>query len=153
MTTKTKQTFSAAAYKQLAAKKRNESTVFDVTLPSGAVWKLREPPIQQFIMSGQVPAALLRRMLTAAKTAEDGKTSLASAMGSFTPDDLLSQLEFGRDLLLHCAVEPRLTLDPKGDDELSPSDILPEDFDFLLHWVMNGGNAGSGLETFRAVGK
>lgn len=142
---------NAKDYKKLASAKRVEAEVFDVTLPSGSVWKLREPPIQQFVLAGKLPASLAAKM---AKAAQDGKNNPDGAnqdlQDSLTPEDLLNNIAFGRDLLLFCAVEPKISLNPVHDDEIAPEDILPEDFGFLMSWVMTGGKSGESLNTFRS---
>lgn len=138
----------AAEYKRLASAKRVEAPLLDVELPSGCVWKLREPPIEQFVLAGKLPAALAAKM---AKAAQDGGSEQADKdlQDSLTPEDLLNNMAFGRDLLLYCAVEPRISLNPTSDDEIAPEDILPDDFTFLVSWVMTGGKSGERLGTFR----
>jgi hypothetical protein len=136
---------NAKQYQELASGKRSEAT--EVTLPSGAVWKLREPPIQQWIVSGKLPSALAAKMAQAASNG--GADDPQQMLQQLTPEDLLSNLEFGRDLLLFCAVEPRITLGPTNENAIAPEDILPEDFAFLMSWVLSGGVTGEGLSTFR----
>lgn len=143
---------AAEKYRNLAAKKRSEGVLHSLTLPSGAVWKLREPPLQQFIVAGNLPASLLKKMFSAARNAglsDASAESCEALVKAFTADELVVQLEFARDLILYCSVEPKISLDPQNDNELAPTDILPEDFEFLKNWVMNGGRAGSSLTTFR----
>lgn len=141
---------NAKEYRKLATQKQSEIKVFDVTLPSGAVWKLKEPPIQQFVLAGKIPASLAAKMAKAAsKSGGNMATAKESAIKDLSADDLLNSLAFGRDLLLYCAVSPKISLDPKADDEIAPEEILPEDFTFLINWVMKGGNSGDGLSNFR----
>lgn len=141
---------NAKEYRKLVSEKQSEIPVFDVTLPSGAVWKLKEPPIQQFVLAGKVPASLAAKL---AKSASKSGGNLASAKETAIQDlsanDLLDSLAFGRDLLLYCAVSPKISLDPKEDDEIAPEEIHPDDFTFLINWVMKGGNSGDGLSNFR----
>ena len=59
-------------------------------------------------------------------------------------------VEFGRDLIIYCAVDPKISLTPNSDNEIAPEEILPEDFTFLLHWVLTGGKSGESLSTFRS---
>jgi hypothetical protein len=144
---------NAKDYKKLASAKRAEAETFDVTLPSGAVWKLTEPPIQQFVLSGKLPAALAAKMVKAAKESGGDKEQAKQAMfEELTTEDIMSNLAFGRDLLLVCAVHPRIVLnaDPDSETEIAPEDILPEDFMFLVNWMLRGGDSGEGLDTFPA---
>lgn len=141
---------NASDYKKLASAKRTEAVVFDVELPSGAVWKLREPPIQQFVLSGKLPAALAAKMVKTAKEAGGDKEAAKAAMfEQLTTEDIMTNLAFGRDLLLVCAVEPEISLNPVNDNQIAPEDILPDDFMFLVNWLLRGGQSGESLETFR----
>ncbi len=139
----------ASDYKKLASAKRTEMVTFDVTLPSGCVWKLREPPIKQYVLAGKLPAAFAGKMASLAKKTGADATAARQAMAdSLSPQDLMDSLEFGRDLLLFCAVEPQIALKPISDNQIAPEDILPEDFDFLINWVLSGGTSGESLGTF-----
>lgn len=137
---------NAKEYKKLAAKKRLTTDIYDLQLPSGAIWKLRKPPIEQFIMAGKLPTALVARMAKAAK--KDAEAT--DVMRDLSADEMVASLEFGRDLLLYCAVEPAIALNPKGENEIAPEDILPDDFLFLINWLITGGRAGESLNTFPA---
>lgn len=141
---------NAKDYKKLASAKRAEAVTFDVTLPSGSMWKLIEPPIQQFMLAGKLPASLTAKIAAiATKTNGGSAEATREMMSELTPEDLLDNLAFGRDLLLFCAIEPRISLNPSSDNEIAPEDILPEDFLFLINWVMTGGKSGESLNTFR----
>lgn len=141
---------NAKEYRKLASAKQSEVAVFDVTLPSGAVWKLKEPPIQQFVLSGKLPSSLAAKMAKAvSKSNGDVASAKADAINELSADDLLDSLAFGRDLLLYCAVSPKIALEPTADDEIKPEEILPDDFTFLINWVMKGGDSGDSLSTFR----
>jgi hypothetical protein len=140
---------NASDYKKLASAKRTEAVVFDVELPSGSVWKLREPPIEQFILAGKLPASLTSKMAGLAKANGNSVQAQKDLLAKLTPEDIMSNLEFGRDLILYCAVEPQISLHPTNDDQIAPEDILPDDFMFLVNWVLSGGKSGGSLETFR----
>lgn len=144
-------TSAAAKYKKNASEKRSSQKVYDVSLPSGFVWRLTDPPISQFVMAGKLPSSLAAKIAEAIKgSGGDMAEAQKRAMASLSPEDIVANLEFGRDLLLACAVEPRISLQhPTPDDCIAPEEILPEDFSFLIEWVMRGGDAGRGLETFR----
>lgn len=141
---------NANDYRKLASAKRVDGEVFDVTVPSGSVWKLREPPIQQFVLAGKLPATLAAKMTGIAQQYEGDEAGAKKAlMDQLSPEDIVSNLAFGRDLLLHCAIEPKISLNPKNDNEIAPEEILPEDFGFLISWVMTGGKSGEALTLFR----
>jgi hypothetical protein len=142
---------AAKSYAKHAQAKRSELSLNEIKLPSGFVWKLADPPIQQFVMSGKLPSHLAAKMAAAIKASGgDVAEAQKKAMASLSPEDIIANLEFGRDLLLACAIEPRISLEhPVPDDAVAPEDILPEDFSFLLNWVMKGGESGNGLDTFR----
>lgn len=137
--------------KKMASAGRSSETIHDVKLPSGCVWKLKEPPIQQFIVSGKLPASLAAKMAQVSTANGGDQTAVSEALKQeLTPEDFTNSLAFGRDLLLFCAVEPRISLNPTFEDEIAPEEIDPEDFDFLLGWVISGGKSGSGLGLFRS---
>lgn len=127
-------------------KKRKK--VIDVLTPSGDVWKMRLPPIQQFIMAGKLPASLANKMALAANKGG----SKEEILESLETEDILKNLEFCRDVLMYCAVEPRIVAnaDPDSETEIAPEEIDPEDFEFLLLWVMTGGKLGASLDNFRS---
>lgn len=137
---------NAKDYKKLASAKRAEAV--KVELPSGGTWKMRELPIQQFMLAGKLPTALATRMaeIAANKDGDKGESILAT----LSPDELVAIMLFARDALVFCAVEPRISTTPTGDDEIGPEDILPEDFEFLTNWVLTGGKTGESLNTFRS---
>lgn len=134
---------NANDYRKLASAKRAEA--MDVTLPSGAVWKLCEPPIQQFVLAGKLPSSMAAKL---AKIAQDGNADGKAVLPNLDPEELMGALAFGRDLLLHCAVKPQISLNPIGEDQIAPEDIMPEDFTFLLNWVLSGGKSGESLTNF-----
>ena len=141
----------ASEYKKHLQTKKSGSAI-DVTLPSGAVWKLRKPVIEQFIAAGRLPASLTAKMLSMAKKAGNGQSAETKAelMKLLTPDEILQNLAFGCELLQHSAVEPRIVLEPPApSDAILPTDIDPDDFRFLIEWVFSGGETGSGLSSFR----
>lgn len=116
---------------------------------------MRRPPLEQFIAAGRLPAALTSKMLSVAKGAANGANESdikAEMMKLLTPDEILENLSFGCELLEYAAVEPRIVVKPGADgqippDAILPTDILPEDFQFLVAWVF-GGDAGASLNKF-----
>lgn len=138
-------------YKQMASASRTAEEVFEVTVPSGFVWKLREPPIQAFVLAGRLPATLTAKMANLhERYAGDVDGATQACLEELDAGELLTNLIFARDLLLHSAVEPKIMINPGPDDDaIAPEDILPKDLEFLLGWVMGGGKSGESLGTFR----
>lgn len=139
---------NAQDYKKLASAKR---TVYDLPLPSGAVWKVIDPPLQQFIATGRIPVGLAAQMASIAERNNSDPEATGMAMvKELGTENLLKNLEFGRDLLLHSVIEPRISnASPTPEDAIAPEDILPEDFEFVLGWALSGGKSGAGLKFFR----
>jgi len=117
----------------------------ELQLPSGAKILARRPDPAQVAMWGRLPLGL----------------SAAAASGGapqpITDEQALEVVHLSRQMLCYCCVEPRISLDPRGDDEIHPRDIPPEDLLFLLRWAMRreeaeqlrpfcgvGANAGAG---------
>lgn len=138
-------------YKKAVAGKKGEALMHDVTLPSGFVWKLKEPPIQQFIAAGRLPNSLVEKMAQITETykGQDAATISAAVARVLEPSEMVAQLTFARDLLIHCAIDPRIVVNGTAEDEIDPTEIDPEDFNFLMGWVMSGGKSGEGLTNFR----
>jgi hypothetical protein len=101
----------------------------ELTLPSGAVFVVRRPPIQVWITAGKIPQSFLAQLLDAKR---DGQAE------SLPEAETLAAVGFLRDALVYAVVEPRLRIGATGDDELDPSDLSPEDFEFLTGWIMAG---------------
>lgn len=143
----------ASEYKKHALKK---SEIFDVALPSGAVWKMRKPSLEPYIASGRLPATLTAKMLSAVKQAKGGGLSddlKSELLEQLTVDEMIDNLAFGCELIAASAVEPRIVVKPDAnglvpEDAILPTDILPEDFEYLLKWVMTGGVTGAGPSKF-----
>ncbi len=140
----------ASEYRKLA-KASDTDGVFDLTLPSGAVFKVKRPPSQQWILAGRLPSSLAEK-LTGIQDSSGG-VDLERAQKTLSPGETIKMLEFGRDLLLYAVVEPKISIDPQGEEEIAPEDILPEDFNFLYQWAMSGGEEAKVLENFREEGQ
>lgn len=141
---------SANNYKQMASASQNTEKIFDVTVPSGFVWKLREPPLKAFILAGKLPAALTAKMADIhSRFHGDFEGAQRASIEELTGEEVLANLEFARDMLLLSAVEPKIAIKPANEDEIAPEEILPEDLEFLIGWVMAGGKSGEDLSTFR----
>jgi hypothetical protein len=92
-----------------------------LTLPSGLSVMARRPDPQQLMIWGYLPLGL----------ASDGlRAETPSA------EERLATLSLMRELLLYCLISPRVSLNPMGDDEISPREIDDEDLRFIVGWAM-----------------
>jgi len=118
----------ASEYRKL--KSKNILTA-EVTLPSGAVFVLRRPPLQTWIAAGKIPQSFVRQMLA---QGQGSSTAL-----DLSPDETLAGVSFVRDAILYAVVSPALKVGAgPDDDELDPSELDPDDFEFLMQWIMDG---------------
>lgn len=138
----------ASEYKKLASKAR---VTHDVELPSGAVFKLTDPPVQQWVLAGRLPTGLMAKMVAVAKgtAGESEEATAEAALKAMTEEEFVLQLTLGRELLLATVIEPKLTADG-GEDSIAITDILPDDYTFLMKWIWSGGKQGGSLDTFRS---
>jgi hypothetical protein len=103
----------------------------DVTLPSGAVFKMRRVPLDLWMAAGLIPQSFLRAMLEAQQGGPAAKVA-------FSTEETLDGMEFLTRAVIYAALEPKLALTPATDEELALADLAPEDFQFLIQWVQNG---------------
>src|SRR5262245_45228637 len=112
-------------------RKRRESAAeptAEIALPSGATFICRRPPLEVWIAAGKIPQSFLHQYL--------GKEGGDNA--EITGEQTVEAIIFLRECLLYAVVEPRLVVGATGDDELDPSELAPEDFEFLTQWIMAG---------------
>jgi len=112
-------------------KKQKAELTGEITLPSGAVFKMRRPPLDVWIAAGRVPQSFLRAMLQA----QEGG---AAADVNLTPDETIDGLAFVTEAVIYACVEPRVALNPDSDDVLDLAEIDSEDFQFLTQWILQG---------------
>jgi len=108
----------------------------DLTLPSGMTIKARRPGPLQLALWGRLPFSLV--------AAVSGETAPAASAG----EQAAGIAAFLRNLLLYCCVSPRISLDPKGEAEIHPSEINDEDLAFIVKWATSM-EESSDLESFR----
>ncbi len=112
------------------AKSKGELTG-KITLPSGAEFVMRRPPIDIWIAAGKVPQSFLRAMLEA-QAAGPGADPI------LTPDETLDGLSFITEAVIYACVEPKVALNPTDDNVLDLAELDAEDFQFLTGWVQQG---------------
>lgn len=126
----------------------------DVPLPSGAVFKMRLAPIQQWTTTGVLPASLAVKMEVVAKS-KNATEANEVVLKHFTEQDFIDSQNVGRRMLAYCSLEPKIFIAKPGepdrtpaDDEIIPEDILPEDFEAIMKWIWSGGKQGASLAKF-----
>lgn len=102
-----------------------------ITLPSGAVFTMRRPPLDLWIASGKVPQSFLRTMLQAQEAGPNAEVNLSA-------DETIDGLAFVTESVIYACVEPRVALNPESDDVLGLSEMDTDDFQFLTAWVQQG---------------
>lgn len=118
----------ASDYRKAKAKGELTGTV---TLPSGAEFVMRRPPLDLWIAAGKVPQSFLRAMLEA-QAAGPGADAV------LTPDETIDGLAFITEALIYSCVEPKVALNPTDDAVLSLMELDSDDFQFLTGWIQQG---------------
>ena len=124
----------------------------ELQLPSGAKILARRPDPAQVALWGRLPLGLASVGQTS-RGAPSGphSTGQEASPTAITDEQALEAMHLSRQMLYYCCVEPRISLDPRGDDEIHPRDIPPEDLLFLLRWAMRREEAEQ-LRPFRGIG-
>ena len=112
------------------AKRQAAELTAEITLPSGAVFRLRRPPLDLWIAAGKIPQSFLRAMLEAGNGA-------TSAQVRYSTEETLDGYSFLVEAITYSAVEPPISIDGAGET-LALTDLDPEDFRFLIQWVQSG---------------
>ena len=94
--------------KEYRQRKQTAEAIGEITLPSGAVFKMRRPPLDVWMASGRIPQSFLRAMLEAQQGG-------AQAATQFSTEETLEGLTFLTEAVIYAAVEPRLAM--QSDDE------------------------------------
>ena len=102
-----------------------------ITLPSGAVFTMRRPPLDLWIAAGKVPQSFLRAMLQAQEAGPNADVNLSA-------DETIDGLTFVTESVIYACVEPRVALNPESDDVLDLAELDTDDFQFLTGWVQQG---------------
>ena len=102
-----------------------------ITLPSGAVFTMRRPPLDLWMAAGRIPQSFLRAMLEAQQGG-------AGANVQFSTEETLEGMTFLTEAVIYAAVEPKLALQSEDPEVLLLADLDPEDFRFLTGWIQAG---------------
>lgn len=127
----------AEEYMVKAAKER------EVTLPSGAVFKVKNISGRDFIREGGISLDTIAQLTD--KTASEKKDILAKNM---LPAERKKLFEYNDMLICKAVIDPRITLTGEGGS-LSITDIVDEDYYFLLKEVIEQKGGGDALAPFR----
>lgn len=145
--------FNAAEYRANAQKSQAKRPTEIVSLQSGAVFELRRPDLQGYMLTGRVPQSLMREALAAWK--KNGISGAANLQTQLDDEEALGSLIFMREVVHDCCVNPKFVEVAVNDDEIGAADMLPEDFKEIFNWAMGhkGVPGVAGLESFRKGSK
>lgn len=121
--------FDRTEYQRKAAAMK-DAQAQDVTLPSGALFRLRRPKLQQWLTLGRLPKTMVAALMPA-----EGRSA------ALTDEDILEVSRFVREFILATVVSPRIP------DELPIEDLADEDVDFIYQWATRQQEVAA-LETF-----
>lgn len=140
---------SASAYRANAEKAKAQRSTEIVTLKSGAVFELRRPDLQAWLLTGRLPQSLLNEGLKAWK--KTGIVTTEQAAKDLGGEEMIEALVFMQTIVEDCTVSPKYVQFPSGDNEIGPQTLLEEDFMEIFNWAMSGqGVTGlGGLKSFR----
>lgn len=138
---------SAAEYRAHAEHRKDERPTEIVPLASGSIFELRRPDLSGYMKTGRLPHSLVSQSVNALSMK---KTSEQIAK-DLDDKDVIDSLIFMREIVHDCTVNPKFVEFATKDNEISASDMLPEDFDEIYAWAMGyKGVAGiEGLQSFR----
>lgn len=122
---------------------------YQITLSSGRAFTVRPLPKHFFIYYGELPTALMNQAAESVKNGSE-KAFETALTSSLSPEEIKQFLIFVREAVNHFCVSPRITLAPKGKDEISPFEITEKEFAELSALAMQSvGGLAEGLNSFR----
>lgn len=128
---------NAQDYKDKAAQER------EVTLPSGAVFKIKRITGRDFIRDGGIPIETLQQLTSS--TADEKKEIL---MKKLSAEDRKRLFDYNDTLITRACVEPRVTLAGEPGT-IAITDIVDEDYYFLLNEIVEQKGGGDNAKPFR----
>lgn len=137
-----------AGFSILNQKFMSEETYQVTYEPTGRVWTMRPLPKHIYLMFGQMPSSLTETAIEAIQAKDDDALEREVAE-SLSPEEMLEQAIFGREAVKYCVVKPKISLTPRKG-EISPFDISPEEFNFLVkNAIQSVGGQAERLKSFR----
>ena len=142
----------ASEYRKNKEARIKPETVIELALPSGAVFRVRRPPMEIWIAAGRIPQGFMRMAMAQNRGADTSEMDLSD-------DETMAAIQFTRDALLYAVIEPRLLTGEQLAEKKASADILrsrieQEDAKYKsesvsIAWLLE--NAASGLEYDGAV--
>lgn len=117
---------------------------FNLTVPSGKVYQVRALPKHFFLFFGELSQALTEKALECVKDG-DQEAFEREIESNLTPEQIQKSLIFVREAVKAMCVNPRISLTPQNDNEISPFEISEEDFGCLSKYAISGGLSAHGL--------
>lgn len=129
----------AAAYRQRTAARE----VFQETeLPSGAVFSLRRPKLEMWLIAGELPLSVVTAMQKSVKSEAEAQ----AAFSALSESEQEIMFGFMRRMIEYICVDPSIG---EREDQIRISDLDPADFGFLVEWGKSAGGASAEAEKFR----
>lgn len=149
-------TTAAERYREQLKRSQVDVEIVDVTLPSGAVFRMRKPSkfAMLFNLGGLPTSGIASAMAKWEKDGAKDDPETATKVFEDMPEDeqakLVSVMMRARDRVLELSVEPKLVVgtadEAKG--EMSTDDVAENDLAYLFNWVIKGGEIPSGIVMF-----
>ena len=125
--------------------------LFDLTLPSGLKMQVKPLPELFLLYYGELPRALTNRAIQAL-----GANASQIDLAEYIEENKTDEEERRTTLMMREAVNaicvnPKITLFPEKDDEISPLQLSALDFVYLWDWATNNpaGGEARGAASFR----
>jgi len=128
---------TAQEYKEKAQQTR------EVTLPSGAVFKIKNITGRDFVRDGGIPLDTLNQLTSS--TADEKKDIL---MKKLSAEDRKKLFDYNDTLITRACVEPRVTLNGEPGT-IAITDIVDADYYFLLNEIVAQKGGGDAVKSFR----
>lgn len=145
---------TAAEYRALLKAKRDQLPTEFVTVPSGLVWEVRRPDMNAYLLTGRYPQSLVNEGLKALRDKGLSPTdpeAIKAVTDNLNSQELTDALIFMRELVREACINPKIVLGASKADEIDPTEIDIEDFNFIVNWCMNyeGVKNAAGIRKFR----
>lgn len=145
---------TARAYRAMLRDKQKKKQSEMVELPSGLVFELVRPDLQAFIITGRYPQSIVRTALKSMRDrgiAPTDTEEIAKLTVAMDGEQLNESLIFMREIVREACVNPRIVMGASEDDEIEPSELDIDDFNFIFAWCVNyeGDKNAAGILSFR----
>lgn len=146
---------TASQYRKLLQEKKTTLPTEMVTWPSGMVVEMRRPDLNAYIITGRYPQSLVSEGLKVLKEkgiAPADPAAVGAISSKLDSQEFAEALIFMREMVRESCVNPRLVMGANGDDEIDPSEIDIDDFNFAVSWCCGykGVENAEGIRNFRS---